>query len=192
MLSANRCKPSARISPIRRAVGSSIRNGKWMAFAHVIAPHYGMQRSAVAPPCGVRAVKDNLGSRTHRHARNRVNSFAHGRTRNGSNPCIQDRILPNTRTGNQTPLILAFRLLRMRAAEILCAHWTRCRAVLGQQAAYPTVPLSLNANSRVSNRLMIVITNFTQRCTPLFYENRSRRKMDCDPAPILVRHPRRR
>jgi len=63
---------------------------------------------------------------------------------------------------------------------------------LGQQAAHATVPLSLNANSRVSNRLTIVITNFTQRCTPLFYENRSRRKMDCDPAPILVRHPRRR
>src|SRR5205814_3605850 len=97
---------------------SSIRNGKWMAFAHVIVPRYGMPQSGAARPRGARAARDNLGSRTHRRARNRVHTAAHGRTRNGSNPCIQDRIFPNTRTGNQTLLILALRLLRIRSVSV--------------------------------------------------------------------------
>ena len=89
-----------------------------MAFARAIVPRYGTPQSGAARPRGARAARDNLGSRTHRRARNRVHTAAHGRTRNGSNPCIQDRIFPNTRTGNQTLLILALRLLRIRSVSV--------------------------------------------------------------------------
>ena len=46
----------------------------------------------------------DLGSRTHRRARNRIHTAAHRCTRDGSNPCKQDRICANSWTGDYAPL----------------------------------------------------------------------------------------
>ena len=58
--SADRLRRSARISPIRRATGLSIKNGNATAFAQSTVRHFATLPSLAAPPPGVHAVRNEL------------------------------------------------------------------------------------------------------------------------------------